>query len=89
MPSLMNNADMVGLVVLTIVLVSINSLWMQAAKDLAHLHVCIGLYDWEVGSAYNITNIADIAYPSVVSLSKALYPLLSTGSTRGRSFRHD
>ena len=54
---------------------------MQAAKDLAHLHMCIGLYDWEVGSTYNITNIADITYPSVVSLSKTLYSLISTGST--------
>ena len=49
---------------------------MQAAKDRAHLHMCIGHYDWEVSSTYNITNIADITYPSVVSLSKTLYFLL-------------
>ena len=46
MPSLMNNVDMVWLVALTMVWVSINTLCMQAAKDLAHLHMCIGLYDW-------------------------------------------
>ena len=42
---LMNNADIVGLVALTMVLVSIHTLCMQAAKDQAHLYICIGHYN--------------------------------------------